>query len=925
LYAGDAGIFLFAGGSVRNTASASIVGFYRGVEIDGNGTVLNYGSITSTARSSEAVFLSGGGTVINEAGASLTGSFTVGLGDAGDATLVNRGNITGSYVGVTLSDRYGPGESVSNAASGRITGPVGVGIIDGGKLTNAGLIVGTSGTAVNCYGTGGSNLIVLDPGFGFTGLVLGNSSASNTLELASATSAGTVTGVGAQFLHFDAIVFDPGARWTVAGVPRGLASKITGFAAGDTIDITGGGIVPATVSGPGKLQLDDGTFHDTAAQISGGGTVAGVGSVVVDAGAVLELTGGGALPMNIAGDGTLDLVGTTPYTFVNGQALGTAQVEIAAGATLSGTGTVGLEAAAELILNPGFTVLGTVKGGANSAIAFAAGAGPASLDGLGTTFTNFRTLLFEPGAQWTVPLATPTTFAGTFSGFTQGDVIDLLHVAATSAVFSGGVLRVANGATTVATLHFAGPYIASEFFVRSDGRGGTDITDRPPPSGLTYRVAADKGSAGDTFTVGGKGVTGDTVTLFDRATAIGTAKVAAGGTWSITPAGPLGVGAHSLSAREVDAAGNKSPGSPVQSITVESGAPNAVVFVGTPGIDNFTGGAGGDVFRFSRANLANTDIVRGGGGIDELFMTSAGPIQAQGVSAVETYRLANGAGNTLSLSDANFAGVIGASITIDGGNAGNTIDGHALTGAHRITAVGGAGKEVLTGGAGNDIFQFSAANLAKTDLVNGGGGNDSLMLTSPGTIRVDGVKGVETYLLKGGGNNSLTLGTANFVGVAGKTITVVGGDKGNALSEAKVAAADRAVIKGGAGADTLVAGQNAALTGGLGVDTFELTTPGSKTTPDTNTVTDFAHGTDKIAFSKSGFSLGPSPVATVLFTANPTGGFTAPAQRFAYDTKTGQLFYDAHGSASPSSRLLVATLTSHPTPNLTAADIRFFS
>ncbi|MGH7065569.1 MAG: hypothetical protein ACREET_15950 [Stellaceae bacterium] len=475
--------------------------------------MVNYGSITSSANAGDTVILIDGGTIINEVGGSLTGAFTVRMGDFGGvadltATLINRGNIAGRYSGVTLSERYGGAYSATNAASGRITGPEGVGIVDGGKLTNAGTIVGSSGTAVNCYGTGGSNLVVLDPGFEFSGLVVGNSNSNstNTLELASAASAGTVTGIGIQFVHFNALVFDPGARWTAAGIVRGFSGSVTGFAAGDTIDITGGGAVPTAVSGPGTLRLDDGVFVDTVIQISGGGTIVGVGSVTVDAGAVLDIAVGGALPMNIAGGGALDLLGTTPYTFVNGQTLGIAQVEITAGATLSGTGAVTLGAAAELVLSPGFTVLGTVKGGANSTIELASGAGAASLDGLGATFANFLKLVFAPGALWTVPLATPAAFAGTFSGFTQGDVIDLVDVAATRAVFSGGVLTVLDGSTKVATLNFDGPYIGSEFFVRSDGHGGTDITDRPPPSGLTYRVAADKGSAGDTFTIGGRGV-----------------------------------------------------------------------------------------------------------------------------------------------------------------------------------------------------------------------------------------------------------------------------------------------------------------------------------------------------------------------------------------------------------------------------------
>ncbi len=128
-------------------------------------------------------------------------------------------------------------------------------------------------------------------------------------------------------------------------------------------------------------------------------------------------------------------------------------------------------------------------------------------------------------------------------------------------------------------------------------------------------------------------------------------------------------------------------------------------------------------------------------------------------------------------------------------------------------------------------------------------------------------------------------------------------------------------MNGGDGGDTFIAGQNAAMTGGGGKDVFELTTPGSTKTPDTNTIAGIVHGTDQVAFSEAGFSLGSKPVAATLFAANATGGFTTAAQRFAYDTTNGRLFYDAHGDAHGSSRLLIATLSGPP--NLTVADITF--
>ncbi|MGH7061502.1 MAG: hypothetical protein ACREFH_14035 [Stellaceae bacterium] len=56
-----------------------------------------------------------------------------------------------------------------------------------------------------------------------------------------------------------------------------------------------------------------------------------------------------------------------------------------------------------------------------------------------------------------------------------------------------------------------------------------------------------------------------------------------------------------------------------------------MTFFGSAGTDHFTGGVGNDVFLFLAADLAASDIVKGGGN-DELKQTSAGNIPA-GASA----------------------------------------------------------------------------------------------------------------------------------------------------------------------------------------------------------------------------------------------------------------------------------------------------
>ena len=168
---------------------------------------------------------------------------------------------------------------------------------------------------------------------------------------------------------------------------------------------------------------------------------------------------------------------------------------------------------------------------------------------------------------------------------------------------------------------------------------------------------------------------------------------------------------------------------------------------------------------------AATAMVTGGAGTNFLDVATAGTVAAGGVSGVEvyelvsgveTYTLANGGANSLTLANANFAGVSGASITVYGGNAGNTVNASALTGANRVVMVGGAGTDVFTGGAGNDIFRFTAAALAASDTVAGGAGSDQLVMTTAGTVAAGGVSGVETYTLANGGADSLTLGECEF-------------------------------------------------------------------------------------------------------------------------------------------------------------------
>ena len=94
------------------------------------------------------------------------------------------------------------------------------------------------------------------------------------------------------------------------------------------------------------------------------------------------------------------------------------------------------------------------------------------------------------------------------------------------------------------------------------------------------------------------------------------------------------------------------------------------------------------------------------------------------------------------------------------------------------------------------------------------------------------------------------------------------------------------VITGGPGADTL--------TGGGGADTFAFTTAPNGTV---DRITDFASGTDKLAFAQSAFSaLAPGELSAAAF-VQAAAAFAAD-QRIIYNQTTGLLSYDADGNGS---------------------------
>ncbi len=247
-------IHLDSGGTVSNATGGTIVsGLGNAVYVtNASGLVVNAGLLAGSQYS--AVHLADGGTISNLAGGTLTSSGGLAVYvTAGAGAIMNAGLITASRNAIYLLD----GGNVSNLSTGVIS------FVRGRGAATTVETAGTLGGAA--LGAGFANLLKVEPGAVFTGPVDGGNTigatATSTLELAPGS--GTLANIGVSISQFGAIAFEPGAAWLLSGTTYGLAGgeTITGFAPGDTIELTGTAETYAALGG-GTLTLSGGTTLD---------------------------------------------------------------------------------------------------------------------------------------------------------------------------------------------------------------------------------------------------------------------------------------------------------------------------------------------------------------------------------------------------------------------------------------------------------------------------------------------------------------------------------------------------------------------------------------------------------------------------------------------------------------------------------------
>ena len=326
----------------------------------------------------------------------------------------------------------------------------------------------------------------------------------------------------------------------------------------------------------------------------------------------------------------------------------------------------------------------------------------------------------------------------------------------------------------------------NETYNGSAGGGGSDNNNY---------VVTDNGVGSNTVTLGG-GIDqfnltsgSNTITLgngADQVSALSSNTITVGdGNDMIN-----GVGINTISTG--NGASNVSVTGGSNTITVGLGS-NAIA-LGTLDSNKVSTGAGNNVVSVSAATVSG-DTIHGAvtsldGSTNQLVLTTAGVMAPVNVYGFETYALANGGTNSLTLSDGNFTNLPGGQITVFGGNSGNTVNASALSAAHAVVIYGGTGADALTGGAGNDSFVISAP---VGNVLNGGAGTNTLdysnfaggitlnLVTDEATAAnngaIDTFVGMEAFKT-GGGNNT-------FIAGPGGAHTFIGGVAGvNTLSYA---------------------------------------------------------------------------------------------------------------------------------------------
>ncbi|PKU25885.1 Ig-like domain-containing protein [Telmatospirillum siberiense] len=453
---------------------------------------------------------------------------------------------------------------------------------------------------------------------------IGSTPTNGSSEQFTVTFSESVTGV-------DATDFTVTTTGTVAstGISVALVSGTV-----YTVTVTG-------LSGTGTLRLDlnsSGTgITDTAGNAISGGYASGQTYTIDTAAPSAPTTPDLATASDSGSSSTDNITSATTPTFT-GTAEANATVTLYDGATVIGTGTAdgsgNWSITSSTLSSGGHTItakatdaagnVSAASSGLSVTIDTAAPSAPSTPDlatasdsGSSSTdnITNVTTPTFTGTAEAnaTVTLYDGATLIGTGTADGSGN-----WSITSSALSSGGHTITAKATDTAGNVSAA-----------SSGLSVTIDTAAPSaPSMPDLATASDSGSSStdnatsvSTPVFTGTAEANATVTLYDGATAVGTATANGSGNWSITSS-TLSSGSHAITAKATDTAGNVSVASSGLSVTIDTTAP-VVSSVSAPAVTS-TGGTSysfdvvysgtGTGIDSGTIDLTNVTVTKPGGG-----------------------------------------------------------------------------------------------------------------------------------------------------------------------------------------------------------------------------------------------------------------------------------------------------------------------
>jgi Big-like domain-containing protein/hemolysin type calcium-binding protein/parallel beta helix pectate lyase-like protein len=597
-----------------------------------------------------------------------------------------------------------------------------------------------------------------------------------------------------------------------------------------------GGYNPA-----GTLRID--TTAPTIASIatSGAGLTAGSGTVGTGATVSFTVTMSEAVTVSGAPSLSLSSGGKATYAGGSGSASLVFSYTVAAG-----------QSAADLTVTSFNLEGGSVADGAGNAASLAAA----------TNYNPAGTLKVDTSAASTLPPPTTgpvTVRLASDTGASSSDRITangaLTGTADANAVVTFQVDGQAIAATATADANgvwsFTPTLADGQHTVVAGGSASLSFTlDRTAPS----PVITSGTIASDQVTLNGTSSAGDQISIYDGPSWQGFATTGSNGTWSFTGSAASGV-THSYGINGTDLAGNIGTGTinyvPGATTTTPPPSPSPNPGPVTVRLASDTGASSSDRITSNPALTGTADP----------YAIVGFQIDGQAIAATATANASGGWSFTPSgLGDGQHTVVAGGTASLS-----FTLDTAAPPPA--FTSISAAnGKVTLSGTAvaGDQITIYDGMSWLGVATT---GSNGTWSFTGNAKAGTTHSYGIDAKDLAG--NTGITTGRALLGSNGADTLT---GGTGND------------VIAGGPGADNL--------TGGGGADTFAFTVAPSGTV---DRITDFASGTDKLAFARSAFSaLAPGELSSAAF-VQAAAAFTSD-QRIIYNQATGIVAYDADGS-----------------------------